>query len=518
MPFLPRRSEQPDPRPPARGLGNLFNITGAVGPEAENARDNVIRAQILLGQTGDLDLDSLRGPTGWPGSELTRGLKRYQRRKGLTVDGLMLPGGETINALQDDLYDRLAGYRAPTTAEVDGFHDRLARYRDDGSDEVEPPRMELERPDDEMPPYTPTVVRDGDRPRIEALPRGEVRRDIDIDAAPEFTPGAQVAQLAEGMMMTQAQTAANTAAAGAAGTAGAASTSKKLPPGVTPDVDKAGQQLGKWFDEKVNLLSLPWQMYHALGDGTVSAPPSEPLDPTTEAASKTPPLKPSAPVVRPPEGSKAEEREPTLEELIPPEMKPWVEGLTPFDQQLARELMLIYNRRGGPETIKGNAIIVKEFLDAVRKFPALSDRLEHVGGSHSPDKDGSPGDTAEGTYRKELYYLKPDAEGQKNGGSWADITFKAKPDLAKELGIEYLHLSSAKLLKDGKTAVSDERKKKTKLEKNHPESRVEIVEKPVVRVDGRKIPYDWESYQARIRDFVERLAKEIDDMRMQTKP
>lgn len=469
-------------------FGDLFRIAGTVGPEAANARDDVIRAQILLGQSGDLDLDSLGGPTGWPGSELTRGLKRYQRRKGLTVDGLMLPDGETINALQEDLYDRLARYRAPTTAEVDRFHDRLARYRADGSDEVKRPRIELERLDGEALTYA--LRSDADTPRS-----SDVKSDIDLDQAVTFTPRAQVAQAA--LPVNPAMTAP------------AAGASQQLPPGVTPEMEKAGQQLEKWFDEKVNLLSLPAQMYHHLTDTT-----SNPLDPATEAASKTPPLKPSAPEEEPPEGRKAEEREPTLEELITPEMKPWVEGLEPFDQQLARELMLIYNRRGGPETIKGNAIIVKEMMDALKKYPALAAGMEHAGGSHSPT-DGSSG---EGKYLKERYYENRQTGGKK-GSSWADITFEAKPDLAKELGIRYLHLSSAKLLKDGKTAVSDEREKKTRLEKNSPNSRVEIAEKPMVtRIEGRKIPYDWDSYQARIRDFAEQLVEEIEAMRTPSKP
>lgn len=494
MSLLPIDPDQNPVRPSVLpDFGDLFRIAGAVGPEAANARDDVIRAQILLGQSGDLDLDSLGGPTGWPGGELTRGLKRYQRRKGLTVDGLMLPDGETITALQDDLYDRLARYKAPTTAEVDRFHDRLARYRADGNDDVKRPRIELERLDEGALTY---ALRSGtDTPRS-----SDVKSDIDFDQPPTFTPGAQVAQAALPIHPAM--------------TAPAAGASQQLPPGVTPEMEKAGQQLEKWFDEKVNLLSLPAQMYHHLTDTT-----SNPLDPATEAASKTPPLQPSAPEEPPPEGSKAEEREPTLEELIPPEMQPWIEGLEPFDQQLARELMLIYNRRGGPETIKGNAIIVKEMMDALKKYPTLAKGMEHVGGSHSPDKNGSPGDTAEGTYQKELHYLRSDVEGQKKGGSWADITFQAKPELAKELGIAYLHLSSARLLKDGKTAISDEREKKARLEKNHPEARVDIVEKPVTtRIDGRKLPYDWESYQARIQDFAERLAEEIDAMRMQTKP
>jgi hypothetical protein len=496
MSLLPLSPDQHDRRPPIGDFGDLFRFTGAVGPEAANARDDVIRAQILLGESGDLDLDGLGGPTGWPGGELTRGLKRYQRRKGLTVDGLMLPDGETITALQDDLHGRLARYRTPTTAEVDRFHDRLARYRADGSDHVKRPRMELERLDGETFTY---ALRSG-----ADMPQSNVQSDIDFDQAPIFTPGAQVAQIAPPV----------NPATGAAGIAAAA----QHPYGVTPAEAKAGQQIDKWFEEKVNLLGLPWQMYQGLTNGQSSATSSQPIDPEIAAAGKTPPLMPSAPEEPPPEGRKVEEREATLEELIPPEMKPWVEGLEPFDQQLARELMLIYNRRGGPETIKGNAIIVKEMMDALKRYPTLADGMKHVGGSHSPKND-QPGDTADDTYKKELQYPESDVKRQRKGSSWADITFRAKPDLAQELGVEYLHLSSAKLLKDGKTAVSDEREKKTRLEKNHPESRVEIVEKPVAtRVDGRKIPYDWESYQVRVRDFAERLAEEIDAMRTQGKP
>ena len=426
---------------------------------------------------------------------MTRGLKRYQRRKGLTVDGLMLPDGETITALQDDLYDRLARYRTPTTAEVDRFHDRLARYRTDGSDDVKRPRIELERLDGGTLTY---ALRSGaDTPQSSG-----VQRDIDFDQSAIFTPGAQVAQIAPPVHP----------GASIAGITGAA----QHPYGVTPAEAKAGQQIDKWFEEKVSLLGLPWQMYQGLTNGQSPATSSQAMDPEIEAAGKTPPLKPSAPEEDPPEGSKAEEREPALEELIPPDMKPWVEGLEPFDQQLARELMLIFNRRGGPETIKGNAIIVKEVLDALRKYPALEGQIQHVGGSHSPNADRSPGDNNEKNAQSERYYRN--AESGRTGSSWADITFEINPSLAKELGIEYAHLSSAKLLQDGKTAVSDERKKKEKLEANSNNSRVDIVEKPApTRIDGQKIPYDWESYQARIRAFAERYVEELEAMRMRHK-
>lgn len=505
MSLLPiDRDQNPVPPSSIPDFGDLFRLTGAIGSEAANARDDVIRAQILLGQSGDLDLDSLGGPTGWPGGELTRGLKRYQRRKGLTVDGLMLPDGETINALQEDLGERLAGYRAPTTAEVDHHHDKLARYRAEDSESTESPHLELPRADDRRPAYA--LRTDTPRPAT-------VVSDVGFDRPQPFVPGTQVAQWAEGMMM-QAQAAANSAAAtGATGSAGAGGASKQLPHGVTPEMDKASLQLGKWFDEKVNLLTLPVQMYHHLANTT-----SAPLDPATESASRTPPLKPSAPEEEPPEGSKAQEREPTLEELIPPDMKPWVEGLEPFDQQLARELMLIYNRRGGPETIKGNAIIVKEFLDAMKKYPALADGIEHAGGSHSPDSDtGQPGDTVEGTYKKERYFRNAETDGRK-GSSWADISFRIKEALSKELGIEYWHLSSAEIRPDTGQPIDDEIEKGTRLAKNSKNSRVDYVEKPKpTRINGQKIPYDWESYQARVKELAERLVEELDAMRAQGK-
>lgn len=274
MSLLPLNRDQHDSRPPNGDFGDLFRFTGAVGPEAANTRDDVIRAQILLGQTGDLDLGSLGGPTGWPGGELTRGLKRYQRRKGLTVDGLMLPDGETITALQDDLYDRLARYRTPTTAEVERFHDRLARYRTEGSDDVKRPRIELERLDGGT--LTSALRSGADTPQSSG-----VQSDIDFDQSPTFTPGAQVAQVAPPVHP----------AAGIAGIAGAT----QQPYGVTPEAAKAGRQIEKWFDEKVNLLSLPWQMYQGLTNGQSPATSSPSIDPEIESGSKTPPLIPSSP-------------------------------------------------------------------------------------------------------------------------------------------------------------------------------------------------------------------------------
>lgn len=476
LPHDPRQTEDAVAWP-AMESGDLFRLTGPVGREAANDRDDVIRAQILLNHAGSYDLDRLRGPTGWAGGELIRSLRDYQRRKGLTVDGLMLPDGETMAALHDDLFDRLGRYNAPTTAEVDEHHDRLARYRDDDDRKVQT-RPAIVMPGESAPAYVQRVA-----------------SDVGDASPPGFTPGAQVSQA---LPINPAMVSPGGAQVGH----------------VSPEAEKAGKILGKKVEEAINLLTLPVQVYsHAINDGPVPKLPSSVVDPAIEAESKTPPLMPSAPEEPPPEGRKAEEREPALEELIPPDMKPWVEGLTPFDQQLARELMLIYNRRGGPDTIKGNAIIVKEMMDALKKYPALAEGFEHVGGSHSPNKKGEPGHI-DGEYKEERHFKNAETEGSK-GGSWADITLKAKPELAKELGILHWHFNSGRLQKDGRTPVSSERKQKVRLEANSKLSRVDILEKPTrSRIAGQELPYDWESYQARIKDVAEQLVEQIEATRM----
>lgn len=108
---------------------NPFRFTGSVGLGGDNFRDDVIKAQVLLGNSGDYDLASLGAPTGWPGGELWRGIRKYQKRKGLTVDGILHPvgpdgvsedgTGETVFTLQNDLGESFAGRRVPTPEEVD---------------------------------------------------------------------------------------------------------------------------------------------------------------------------------------------------------------------------------------------------------------------------------------------------------------------------------------------------------------------------------------------------------------
>lgn len=111
---------------------DLFSFAGSVGRFGDNNRDDVIKAQALLANAGYYDLPEPGMPTGWPGGELNRALTRFQKDHGLDPDGTLLPlgpsgvaqngVGETAQALQDELGDRLKGFAAPEVQEADDFY------------------------------------------------------------------------------------------------------------------------------------------------------------------------------------------------------------------------------------------------------------------------------------------------------------------------------------------------------------------------------------------------------------
>lgn len=111
---------------------NLFSFAGSVGRFGDNNREDVIKAQALLANAGYYDLPDPGMPTGWPGGELNRALIRFQKDHGLEADGTLLPldpsgvtetgVGETVQALQNQLSDRLQRFAPPTVNEVDRFY------------------------------------------------------------------------------------------------------------------------------------------------------------------------------------------------------------------------------------------------------------------------------------------------------------------------------------------------------------------------------------------------------------
>lgn len=88
-------------------------IRRPVGQGAPNRRADVARVETFLDRAGDLDLAETEGPTGYFGTALDQGIRRFQKENGLKVDGLINPGGPTITALGEFVDASSHGRREP---------------------------------------------------------------------------------------------------------------------------------------------------------------------------------------------------------------------------------------------------------------------------------------------------------------------------------------------------------------------------------------------------------------------
>jgi hypothetical protein len=118
-------------RPPFASLleprsSGWFDLSGPVGMRFASARDDAIRLEGILANSGDLDLSERGGPTGYWGLAQDKALRGYQRRNGLAVDGWAGPGGETVAHMRDAFGPLLGGYGVPTPEDVDAHHDDIA--------------------------------------------------------------------------------------------------------------------------------------------------------------------------------------------------------------------------------------------------------------------------------------------------------------------------------------------------------------------------------------------------------
>jgi hypothetical protein len=87
-----------------------------------------------------MDLENVGGPTGLGSQSLDAGIRSYQKRNGLKVDGWVRPGGPTITKMKEQYGGLLGDYEAPTPQESDTHH----RLRDAGLDGfLKPKRQEL---------------------------------------------------------------------------------------------------------------------------------------------------------------------------------------------------------------------------------------------------------------------------------------------------------------------------------------------------------------------------------------
>lgn len=380
MTLLPRE-DTASPFPPfTSDTDNPFAFSGSVGRFGANDRADVIRAQILLGNAGYYDLPMPGVPTGWPSAGLERAIFAYQKDRGLTPDGQLLPvppggvdatgQGETIAALQDDFGDRLDGYGVPRPEHVDWFY-ALPRSAEDAA------------------PASDIVL------TSEAQRGSEPAGMIRLGKRLARQPGQQYAQVVLPQLIPPVAT--------------DAPLPHEQPPHEQQDVKAAGAWLDKTLDDAAgrvggaisnvdqllkavgpfNLLTLPMQaISRAAHPEAFATPPSGPPDNSDRKAGRTPPLEPPK-IDTNLKGRPAESQAQASEGLIPPEIEDSIR-LLPSRQRPLAEIVTgiildrnIHGGRGKPETVESNRIAARVCVETLGEFPRLGEIPHTHGGTHT---------------------------------------------------------------------------------------------------------------------------------------
>lgn len=79
---------------------DLFELDNSVGPRGRNGKLDVAKVETLLAAADAFDLEPTDGPTGNFSNRRADAIRDFQRVNGLRVDGLIEPGGETVEALR----------------------------------------------------------------------------------------------------------------------------------------------------------------------------------------------------------------------------------------------------------------------------------------------------------------------------------------------------------------------------------------------------------------------------------
>lgn len=119
-----------DEKLPGMDGAGWFDIKKPVGSAQPNQREDVIKVETILGNTGHFDIKGLGGPTGYIGSVLDEGIRNFQKQNGLEVDGILNPGGPTIATARKKLGGLLDGYTPPTPGQVEDHHTRVKAGED----------------------------------------------------------------------------------------------------------------------------------------------------------------------------------------------------------------------------------------------------------------------------------------------------------------------------------------------------------------------------------------------------
>lgn len=89
---------------------NSLKLKNSVGNNLANDPDDVIAVKSVMTRMGRLRLDPDKAePHAYLTRDLDEALKSYQKERGLRVDGIMFPGGETEKSLNYELKQLVAG-------------------------------------------------------------------------------------------------------------------------------------------------------------------------------------------------------------------------------------------------------------------------------------------------------------------------------------------------------------------------------------------------------------------------
>ena len=408
---------------------DLFSFAGSVGRFGDNNREDVIKAQALLANAGYYDLPEPGMPTGWPGGELNRALIRFQKDHGLEPDGTLLPldpsgvtetgVGETVQALQSELSDRLQRFAPPSVQEVDRFY--RGWLRSDHPD-AEQPRTNVilssaDRGSGEVVGLEP-VMRDASPSPVEpkAGQQFALWRDPKRDPVPRFLPDGPLIMGGGG---------------GPRG-GGQPAPSQKMTPG----------RSGSGKDARSPAMPGQTSPSQALPDFDTTRPP-EPAQPEEDRQQQDFAKQQRGRIIIAEDGK----------ELHVPPLGAWAKDLSPDDRQIADGLSDAFaiemakrpGSRGDEWTQKGVDMYVQGCLEAAKKdLPKLAENLRHIAGG---TQDGR------GAARLKEEYLANVINGMRArlGSGRSDFTL----EFARNVVLRFRANTTTKLA-DGVTNTGDE--------------------------------------------------------------